>query len=59
MPIETAVKDRVQGAWRRRVLIAGQDMIELVRIFLPQMVQRQPGEARGGCSVETSHGITR
>jgi hypothetical protein len=46
MPIEAAVEDRVQLAWRLEVLRPVQDMIELVGIFLLDMAQ---GDRREMC----------
>jgi hypothetical protein len=40
MPIEASEKDRVKHAWRQRIGIALENMVELVRIFLRHMAKR-------------------
>ena len=60
VPVETAEEDRVERARRQRVLVADQHMIELVRIFLRHMAERDARDARGEVGVElVTGGILR
>ena len=52
VPVEAAEKDRVERAWRTQILVAEQDMVELVRKFPGHMAKRDPGEARAEGLVE-------
>ncbi len=57
VPVEAAEEDRVQHMRRQRILVRPEHMVELVRIFLPHMAERDAGEAcRRICiEAETTH----
>jgi hypothetical protein len=52
VPVEAAVEDRMELARRPSVLIAEQHMVELVRIFLGDVAQRDAGELARQLSIE-------
>ena len=59
MPVEASEEDRVQDVRRKRVLVRPEHMVELVRIFLPHMAERDPGEARRRVRIEAERLIGR
>jgi hypothetical protein len=48
VPVEAAKEDRVKLARRTEVFVAKEHMVELLRIFLAHMAQRDPREPDGG-----------
>ncbi len=51
VPVETSEEDRMKSARRERVLIANQNMVELMRIFFRHMAERDARHLGSGGGV--------
>ncbi len=55
MPVEASVEDRVKDTRRREILVCSQHLVQLVRIFLAHVAERDPRQVGGKVGVESGH----